>query len=201
MRDALAGGASAIQLRAGDSDEDDIMHVGRALRAVASEHSVPFIVDGSADIAIALSADGIHVGDASTAAAARAALGPNKVLGVTLDIAAPESFAEAVSAGVQADYVFSNEVFPNAAGSAAIGVHGLAKTRRMLNAAAARAGVSTLPALVAIGGIDNSNVWSAMGRGGASGVAVEANLLDARDPARGVALIREAVDDVHSGGF
>src|SRR3954468_7525406 len=81
---AIRGGADAIQLRAKDLPMRDQLAIGRALRAITREAGVLFIVNDRTDLAIALDADGIHVGqDDLPADLARQLVGPDRIVGVS----------------------------------------------------------------------------------------------------------------------
>lgn len=81
---ALRGGASVLQYRHKTASPELRREQGAALLALCRAHGRPFIVNDHIDLCLALDADGIHVGGTDeTVAAARAALGPGKIVGAS----------------------------------------------------------------------------------------------------------------------
>lgn len=108
---ALATGhVDAFQLRLKDVEDELVLAAGRALGPVCAAHSVTFIVNDRPDLAAALDADGVHIGqDDSSVAAARRQMGDDKILGVTCH----NSRHLAIEAGeAGADYVAFGAFFP-----------------------------------------------------------------------------------------
>ena len=84
VRAAIAGGATAIQLRDKTASTRRLMEIGEELRALTRAAGVALIVNDRADVAVAIDADGVHVGpDDLPAALARRIVGPNKIVGVS----------------------------------------------------------------------------------------------------------------------
>ena len=77
----LANGATMLQYRDKHGKaKDDV----KALQDLCKKYNVPFIVNDDVELAAAIDADGVHVGQEDEAASeARAKLGPNKIVGVT----------------------------------------------------------------------------------------------------------------------
>lgn len=106
---ALRGGAAVIQYR--DKNPLDTGKLAAALLAVCHAHQVPLLINDSVELALAVGADGVHLGrDDGDLAAARAALGPDAIIGVSCynDIGRATA---AVAAG--ADYVAFGRFFPS----------------------------------------------------------------------------------------
>src|ERR1700694_2444371 len=81
---ALAGGASAIQLRDKTASGRQLAESGRALRELTRAAGAILIVNDRVDVAVAIDADGVHVGQDDLAAAdARKMIGPDKIVGVS----------------------------------------------------------------------------------------------------------------------
>jgi thiamine-phosphate pyrophosphorylase len=164
VREALEGGVSLLQYRRKprpDADE------ARELAALARRHGVPFIVNDDPELALAIDADGVHLGrDDGELAAARRAL-PGKLLGAScydrLELA-----QRAVRAG--ADYVAFGSVFPSATKPIAV------RAPLELLGAGRALGVP----VCAIGGISVENAPQAIAAG-ASMLAVISDLFDAID--------------------
>ena len=111
VEQALLGGATCVQLREKQLDETAFLEEARALRRLCRAYHVPLIINDSVDIALAVDADGVHVGqDDLEAGAARQKLGPHKILGVSA-----HSVEQARRAQAQgADYLGVGAVFPTA---------------------------------------------------------------------------------------
>jgi thiamine-phosphate pyrophosphorylase len=111
LEDALAGGdVAAVQLRLKDASDTDVLRIGAALKPIVQKAGAAFIVNDRPDLAARLDADGVHVGqeDASYAEA-RAALGADKIVGVTCHNSRHLAM-EAAEAG--ADYVAFGAFYP-----------------------------------------------------------------------------------------
>jgi len=165
---ALAGGAGAIQYRSKGADAALRHRQAAALARVTMERGALFIVNDDTALCAAVGADGVHLGETDgSAAAARAIIGPERIIGISCynDFALAEA---AVAAG--ADYVafgsfFASSVKPEA--------------RRADIALLRRAGTLGVP-VVAIGGITAENAGS-LERAGAQAGAVISAVFDARD--------------------
>lgn len=164
----IRGGASAIQLRDNISPKKLKLPVATALRSLCAEHSILFIINNELDIALACDADGLHIGqDDLDATIARQLLPVDRILGVSVSTA--EEAAAAESAG--ADYLGVGAIYATGTKSDVnvIGAAGLKDIRWC----------SGLP-LVAIGGIDASNVAEVVAAGAESAAVISA-ILNADD--------------------
>jgi thiamine-phosphate pyrophosphorylase len=168
---ALAGGARLLQYRNKPANEALRLLQGRALRALCRKYQVPLIINDHLDLALALDADGLHLGaEDGSLAVARARLGPERLLGAScydrLELA-----LEAEKLGV--DYVAFGSFFPSSvkpgAVCAPLALVGTAKRR-----------LST--SVVAIGGITLDNAPQLIAAG-ADGLAVISALFGAGDVA------------------
>ena len=84
VRESLDGGVTMLQLREKALAEEKFLEEARELQALCRERHVPFIVNDNVDIAKAMDADGVHVGqDDMEALDVRAKLGPDKIIGVS----------------------------------------------------------------------------------------------------------------------
>ena len=164
---AAANQCAALQYRNKSAGEAVQFEQARRLAALARANGVPFIVNDDVRLAIALGADGVHLGrDDGDLGAARAAL-RGKLLGVSCydSVAAARS---AVAAG--ADYIAFGSVFPSATKPGAVRA-----PLRLFE----EAKVLGVP-LVAIGGITPQNAAEVL-RAGADALAVISALFDAPD--------------------
>jgi len=160
-----------------------LVRVGHHLRALTRAHGGLLIVNDRVDVALAIDADGAHVGqDDLPAREARRLLGPDRLLGVSA-----RTVEEAVrAAGEGADYIGFGPVFPTATKGDAGPPRGLEDLRRACRAV-------TVP-IVAIGGITSDNVGDVL-VAGAAGVAVIAAVVTAPDMAAATRTLREAIRD------
>ena len=113
LKRALAGGdVASLQLRLKEADDNEILRTGEVLMPVTQRANAAFIMNDRPDLAKKLGADGVHVGqeDASYADA-RAAMGPDRIVGVTCHNSRHLAI-EAAEAG--ADYVAFGAFFPTA---------------------------------------------------------------------------------------
>jgi thiamine-phosphate pyrophosphorylase len=170
---AAEGGATVIQLRIKNAPTEKIVERGRAVADVARAFGVTFVVNDDVEAALALEADGVHLGrsDAGKQRARAAKL----LLGISAS-----SAAEAIAAAEDgADYIGAGPVWATPSKSDAdepIGLDGLT----------AICDAVSVP-VVAIGGIEAGNAAACIAAG-ARGVAVIRAVADAR-------AVREAVDD------
>jgi len=113
LKRALDGGdVASLQLRLKEASDDDIKRAAEALMPVAQARDVAFIVNDRPDLARALRADGVHIGqDDMPYAEARAIVGPNAIIGVTCHDSRHLAI-EAAEAG--ADYVAFGAFYPTA---------------------------------------------------------------------------------------
>lgn len=168
---ALAGGVSLVQYRATTGTRRHLYKTARALRDLLRPRHVPLIINDQVDLALAVDAEGVHVGqnDLPTEVVRRL-IGPNKILG--LSITAPGQLDTIPPKTV--DYLGLGPVFPTISKDNAAPALGL----EQLALLTAR---STLPT-VAIGGINLENA-SAVFAAGVDGLAVVSVLSLAADPA------------------
>lgn len=164
-----AGGAKLMQLRVKDLATRDVLAIAREVRTICSRHGCLFIMNDRVDIALAVDADGVHVGQEDLPlAAARQVLGPNKIVGVSTHD--PEQAVEAERGG--ADYIGFGPLFgtmTKATGYTARGLDQLREIRALVR----------LP-IVAIGGITAERTPSALAAG-ANAVAMISDLVLATD--------------------
>src|SRR4030067_2220114 len=147
MEAAILGGADVIQLRDKTASGGTMYQVALSLRKLTRDAKVPFIVNDRLDIALAVDADGVHVGQSDLpACVVRPIRGPGKILGV-----AAETVAEALMAEKDgADYLGVGPVFE------ARGTKSDAGEPQALEQIARIRGGSLLP-FVAIGGVTADN--------------------------------------------
>ncbi len=183
----LAGGARLLQLRLKDARPREIYETALALRAVTRATGAFLIVNDRPDVAAAVEADGVHLGqDDVPVHVARAILGPDRWVGVSTHDE-NEALA-AIAAG--ADYLGVGPIFKTTSKAAPLPARGfdLLKTVR---------GLTDVP-LVAIGGITPATA-SATRAAGADAIAMIAALTRAEDPAATVRDVIETLGAAHTG--
>ncbi|MDV2884052.1 thiamine-phosphate diphosphorylase [Alkalihalophilus pseudofirmus] len=108
MEEAILGGVDIIQLRDKKSKKIDVLKKAQALRELTKKHDVTFIVNDHIDVALAVDADGIHVGqDDLPLAEARKVMGPDKIIGISTHKIEEARAAEAGGA----DYIGVGPIF------------------------------------------------------------------------------------------
>ena len=158
-RQALAGGATALQLRDKEADGGELFAEARRMLRLCRELGVPLFVNDRLDIALACGADGVHLGQNDLPVAEARRLAPRPFI-IGASARTPEDADRAVRDG--ADYLGVGAVFPTGSKEDArvIGLDGI----RAITRAAA------VP-VVAIGGVSLDNLGEVMACG-ADGVAV-----------------------------
>ncbi|MFC7214887.1 thiamine phosphate synthase [Saliphagus sp. GCM10025334] len=169
---ALEGGVDVIQLREKSVSARRRYELGLELRERTAAAGVPLIVNDRIDLALAIEADGVHVGQSDLpVAVARDLLGPDAVVGCSASTIADAKQAEADGAdylGVGAVYATSSkDVDPDESGV------GPARIAGVVDAV-------SIP-VIGIGGITASNAGAVL-EAGAAGVAVISEITAADDP-------------------
>ncbi len=165
---ALKGGVTLVQLREKNLNYDSFLKEAIELKALCSRYNVPLIINDNVDIAIKSGADGIHVGQKDMEAGdVRALVGKDMIIGVTAKTV--EQAIAAEKAG--ADYLGTGAAFGSVTKSDATAISHEA-IQDICKAV-------SIP-VVAIGGIDKSNILKLAGRG-IAGVALVSAIFAAED--------------------
>lgn len=171
---ALKNGATCVQLREKDLEEDRFLEEAMKIRELCKTYEVPFIVNDNVEIAIKCKADGIHVGQEDMIATdVRKLVGEDMMIGVSAHTV--EEAVEAVKNG--ADYLGLGAVFNT---STKTDVDNM--SAKMLKDICDAVDVPT----VAIGGICADNIMELKGSG-IDGVAVVSAIFAAEDPGKATA--------------
>ena len=182
VREAVDGGATCVQLREKQAGTREFLAEARVLRPWLRNRNIPLFINDRVDIALAVEADGVHLGQQDMPIADARRLGPPSwIIGVSA-----ESVEDAVRAEREgADYIGVSPVFatPTKTDTARpLGLEGLREMR-----AAVR-----IP-LVAIGGIHLGNAREVV-RAGADGLAVVSAIVSADSPREAAATLRREID-------
>lgn len=167
---AVEGGVTMVQLREKDISTREFIELAQALKSVLMRTRVPFIINDRVDVALAVDADGVHIGQSDMPYdIARRMLGSDKIIGLSV-----ENFAEIEEANrLDVDYIGVSPVFatPTKTDTAMpFGLDGLREAVRR-----------SLHPSVAIGGINMSNFRSVLSTG-TNGIAVVSAIMDSDNP-------------------
>lgn len=167
-KQVIRGGAEVIQLRDKEHGKKELLAIARDIRDLCKEKDVLFIVNDHLDIALAVDADGLHVGpDDLPVAVARKILPPDKILG-----SSAHTVDRAVTLSTDgADYIGVGAMFPTGTKEHAevVGIKRLSEVKEAVNTP-----------IVAIGGIREDNIKDVI-KAGADAFAVISAVLSADD--------------------
>ena len=173
IKKAVQGGVTMVQLREKGSDISDIKNKALRLKNILDPLEVPLIINDFVELAAEIDASGVHIGQQDmNAADARALLGPDKIIGVSI-----ESFGELYAANHSQDisYVTASALFPSRTKPNCKTLWGIDDLRWL-------AAKSAHP-ITTIGGINASNVEKVFNTG-VCGVAVIGAIHNSIDPAK-----------------
>lgn len=178
---AVAGGVTLVQLREPGATTRELCRLGTALQEILVDSGVPLIVNDRVDVALAIGAAGVHLGQSDLdARTARRLVGADLVIGLSVSTAEEVAEAGRLPAGT-VDHLGIGPVFATATKPEAAAPLGLRRTAELRAA-------TTLPC-VAIGGIGPANL-EAVRATGVDGVAVVSAICAADDPAGAAAQLR-----------
>lgn len=179
VEEAIKGGATFIQLREKELNEDDFLEEAKEMKELCARYHVPFVINDNVEIALAMDADGVHVGQSDMEALdVRAKLGPDKIIGVSAQTVEQALLAQKHGA----DYLGVGAVF--ATGSKADADDVSHETLKAICEAV------DIP-VIAIGGIGIHNVMELAGSG-ICGVAVISAIFAQPDIQEAAKALKEA---------
>ena len=182
VEEALKGGATFIQLREKELDDETFLAEAIEIQKLCRQYNVPFVINDNVEIARKMNADGVHVGQSDMEAGnVRAILGKDKILGVSVQTVAQAVLAEQRGA----DYLGVGAVFHT--GSKADAEDVSHKTLQNICAAV------NIP-VVAIGGIGKHNVLELKGSG-IDGIAVISAIFAAEDIQKATAELKALTEE------
>ena len=167
---ALQAGVTVLQLREKTATTRDFYQLALRIKPIARQYNVPLLINDRLDIALAVDADGVHVGQEDLpVAVVRRLIGPDKILGATAATVAAAQTAETEGA----DYIGSGAMFPTLTkpGKQVLPLNVLAQIKQAVQ----------VP-VVAIGGITADNLLT-LKITGVDGLAVVSAIIDSADPA------------------
>lgn len=183
----LANGATFLQIREKELDADAFGAEAAGLKDLCARYGVPYVVNDSVEIALAIDADGVHVGQSDIRGRdIRSLIGPDKLLGISAGTVEEAQAAERAGA----DYIGVGAVFGT----------GTKKNARSLTVGKLReiCDAVTIP-VVAIGGINARNLMALSGSG-VDGVAVVSAIFGAEDPGKAAAGLLKLAERMVANG-
>ncbi|WP_224337489.1 thiamine phosphate synthase [Haloprofundus halobius] len=184
VRSAIDGGVDVVQLREKHTTARERYRLARTLRELTAAAETPFVVNDRADIAAAVDADGVHVGDDDLpVSVVREQLRDDAFVGRS--VSTVEDARRAAEAG--ADYLGVGAVFSTSSKDVSE-----AESNIGVETVAAVADAVDVP-VVAIGGITAENARAVV-EAGADGVAVVSEIAGASDPESATRRLAAAVD-------
>jgi len=177
----IEGGTDILQLRHKGFFDKDLLEETKNIANLCRSNSIPFILNDRLDIALLSGADGVHLGQQDLPIhAARALLGPSKIIGATVS-----NLSEALKAESEgADYLGCGHIYPTMTkikNGLPLGLSGLSHICRH----------SSLP-VFAVGGINIANIGSIFTTG-ASGAAVASAICKAENSSQATFLLKKAI--------
>lgn len=167
---AISGGVSCVQLREKNLGTKLFLEEARSLKALLADRGIPLIINDRIDVALAIEADGIHIGQQDMPyPLARQLMGPDAIIGLSVETMGEVDEAEAWDV----DYLGVSPIYETATKTdtkGSWGLDGLAKVR-----------AESRHRLVAIGGLNHTNIAQVMAAG-ADSVAVVSAICAAPDP-------------------
>ncbi|EKO1913363.1 thiamine phosphate synthase [Clostridium botulinum] len=169
IEDAILGGVTIVQVREKDVSTREFYNVAKEVKEVTDHYKVPIIINDRLDIAQAINAHGVHLGQKDMQLnIARRILGKDKIIGISVG-----NIKEALEAENNgADYLGIGTIFPTGSKKdvdAIIGIDGLSKIKNNIS----------IPS-VAIGGINKTNFKDVLNTG-IEGISVISAILDEDD--------------------
>jgi len=169
VQKAILGGATMIQLREKNLPLKDFIHQASSMQKITKKYNIPLIINDNVEVALAVDADGVHVGQKDTTAKEiRQMIGREKILGVSAQTI-PQAL-QAIQDG--ADYLGVGSIFstPTKKDAENVSIETLCSICQK----------STIP-VVAIGGINENNALELVDTN-ISGIAVVSAIFAAPDP-------------------
>ncbi|WP_373484384.1 thiamine phosphate synthase [Acetobacterium sp.] len=177
VEETLKGGATFIQLREKDLDFDAFVKEARAIKKLTDAYQIPFVINDAVEVALAVDADGVHVGqDDMDAGELRKQIG-DKIIGVSADTVELAIKAEADGA----DYIGVGAIYSTATKTEAEVV--------AFETIAAICEAVTIP-VVAIGGLNETNIHTLKGTG-VDGVALVSAIFSKADISKATKELRQ----------
>ncbi|KAH9942289.1 Hydroxyethylthiazole kinase [Epithele typhae] len=184
LEESLIGGVTLVQVREKQVDTGEFIRIAQATKEVCRRHQVPVLINDRIDVALAIGADGVHIGQSDMPVSiARKLLPPNAIIGMTCNTS--EHVQQAIKDGV--DYIGLGPVWPTTTkkdAQGAVGVRGIGAMLEILETVPEGRGIRA----VSIGGIKSTNALHCL-HGSVSpsgrildGLAVVSDIVASNDP-------------------
>lgn len=183
VEEAILGGATMIQLREKNISKDEYIAIAKEIKEVTDRYNIPLIINDHVDVALACDAAGVHVGQQDMAAAlVREKIGPEKILGVSVQTVEQAILAEKAGA----DYLGVGSIFPTSTkkDAALVSIETLKAICDSVN----------IP-IVAIGGINEENIIKLKGSG-IAGISVVSAIFAQKDAQKAAEGLRIQVEKI-----
>ena len=181
VREAAAGGVTMVQLREKECSTAEFITLARELKAALTPLGIPLIINDRADVALAVDADGLHIGQSDMPyEIARALLGKDKIIGLSV-----ETMDEVIAANaLDVDYIGISPVYATPTKTDTLtpfGLEGIDEVMRL-----------TRHRCVAIGGMNRDTIGDVIARG-VEGVSVVSAIVAAESPREASAELVEII--------
>ncbi len=179
---AVRGGVGIVQLREKDAPTRLFVEEAQRIKRLLAPYGVPLIINDRVDVALAVEADGVHIGQQDMPyPLARKLLGKRAIIGLSVETVDQVLEAEAYDV----DYLGVSPIFPTPTKTDTVGAWGLAGLATVRRLSRHR--------LVAIGGLNAANAESVI-RAGADCIAVVSAICSAPDVEQAAATLRRTID-------
>jgi len=182
---ACKGGATLVQLREKDKSTREYMDLAVATHEITARYGIPLIIDDRVDVALAIGAEGVHVGQSDMPVGiARKIMGPDKIIGATT-----KTIPQALEAYEQgADYLGCGAIYPTTTHVKTV-ITPVETLKEIVKA---------VPVPVnAIGGLNKDNIFVLKGSG-IAGICVVSAIMKAADPELATRELKQAFLDLNA---
>jgi thiamine-phosphate pyrophosphorylase len=182
---ACKGGATIVQLREKDRSTREYMDLAVATHEITARYGIPLIIDDRVDVALAIGAEGVHVGQSDMPVGiARKIMGPDKIIGATT-----KTIPQALEAYEQgADYLGCGAIYPTTTHVKTV-ITPVETLKEIVKA---------VPVPVnAIGGLNKDNIFVLKGSG-IAGICVVSAIMKAADPELATRELKQAFLDLNA---
>lgn len=182
---ACKGGATLVQLREKDKSTREYMDLAVATHEITARYRIPLIIDDRVDVALAIGAEGVHVGQSDMPVGiARKIMGPDKIIGATT-----KTIPQALEAYEQgADYLGCGAIYPTTTHVKTV-ITPVETLKEIVKA---------VPVPVnAIGGLNKDNIFVLKGSG-IAGICVVSAIMKAADPELATRELKQAFLDLNA---
>ena len=183
VREAVAGGVTMVQLREKECSTAEFIALARDLKTALQPLGIPLIINDRIDVALAVDADGVHIGQSDMPyETARALLGKDKIIGLSV-----ETMEEVIVANaLDVDYIGISPVYATPTKTDTLTPFGLEGLEEVMRLSRHRC--------VAIGGMNRNTIGEVIARG-VEGVAVVSAIVAADSPRQASAELAKIIID------